>query len=329
MRCLALAQAWMDAGGTATFAVATIPPSIGARLVSARAALRTVAAEPGSAADAAATVALARQEGSSWVVLDGYRFDAEYQRRIKAAGIPFVLVDDDGHGSHYCADVVLNQNFGADVGMYEHRETSTRLLLGPRYVLLRREFADWAGACRTIPDRARTLLVTLGGGRDGGLLGIVRGLRHFEGGDLEAVVVAGPGSLADDALDRAVRDLPFPARVAQDVTDMPALMAWADIAVIAAGGTLWEALHMGAAVMSYVRHPVQERIVEDLARVGAVRYEGYLAGAEPERLLADLSALVASETTRRRMSLLGREIVDGRGARRVVDELATVPGRVE
>ena len=59
MRCLALAQAWQDAGGSCVFLAAELPAALRDRLATERMPTRGVPAEPGSAADAERTSRLA------------------------------------------------------------------------------------------------------------------------------------------------------------------------------------------------------------------------------------------------------------------------------
>ncbi len=83
---------------------------------------------------------LAAAHRASWIVVDGYQFDIAYQRALKAAGLKVLVVDDGGRCGTYCADLVLDQNLDASEVAYSNREAYTRLLLGTRYVMLRREF---------------------------------------------------------------------------------------------------------------------------------------------------------------------------------------------
>src|SRR5271154_4662407 len=82
MRCLALAQAWRDAGGRAIFAMAGSTQSIEGRLRGGGFEVAPVAFPAGSDADAEATALLAQKHGSLWVVVDGYQFGAEYQTAL-------------------------------------------------------------------------------------------------------------------------------------------------------------------------------------------------------------------------------------------------------
>ncbi|MGH9495154.1 MAG: PseG/SpsG family protein, partial [Candidatus Sulfotelmatobacter sp.] len=163
MRCLALAQAWQDAGGQAVFASAKITDALRKRLAAESCDVAAISSPGGSFEDAAQTVALARENKCDWVVVDGYAFGPQYQQVLKAAGLKTLFVDDHGHAPPYSADVVLNQNLTATRELYSDREGQTRLLLGTRYCLLRREFADWREWQREISPVCRRLLVVMGG----------------------------------------------------------------------------------------------------------------------------------------------------------------------
>jgi UDP-2,4-diacetamido-2,4,6-trideoxy-beta-L-altropyranose hydrolase len=143
MRCLALAQAWSKGGDDACFASAKISPSLEQRLLEEKIVTSKIQAAIGGEKDAAQTIDLARKLGAAWIVADGYRFGSKYQKQINAAGFRLLLLDDYGHTGHYYADYVLNQNLSVDRKIYADRESFTRLLVGPRYALLRSEFAAW------------------------------------------------------------------------------------------------------------------------------------------------------------------------------------------
>ncbi|MBE3120100.1 MAG: UDP-2,4-diacetamido-2,4,6-trideoxy-beta-L-altropyranose hydrolase, partial [Candidatus Atribacteria bacterium] len=128
MRCLALAQAWQEKGGRATFVMTTETPAVEARLASEGMQVTHLVTQPGSPEDAQQTVGLAQQREAVWIVVDGYYFGADYQQTIKRAGLRLLFVDDYGHAGHYYADLVLNQNIYANESLYPKREPHTRLL---------------------------------------------------------------------------------------------------------------------------------------------------------------------------------------------------------
>src|SRR5215471_826425 len=163
MRCLALAQTWRRSGGTAVFVSAETTAALDARIVGEGFEAARISATPGTTEDAAQSREIARARNASWIVADSYNFGPGYQRDVRAAGLRLLLLDDYGHAGEYSAELVLNQNLGANADLYARREPHTQLLLGPRYALLRAEFSCWHDWERNIPAVARKVLVTLGG----------------------------------------------------------------------------------------------------------------------------------------------------------------------
>jgi UDP-2,4-diacetamido-2,4,6-trideoxy-beta-L-altropyranose hydrolase len=317
MRCLALAQAWKDAGGRVVLSMAPESQSLEARLRRHGVDVRYLSGRPGSVDDALQTVALAMRERAGWVVADGYHFKDEYQKRIKNAGLKLLLIDDYGHADHYSADLVLNQNISARSDLYRSRETCTRLLLGSRYVLLRREFRRWSGWKREIKERACTILVTLGGSDpDNGTVPIVKALTRLAGFDCEVRIVTGPSNPHAETVEKAISRRNM--RILRSVDDMPALMAWADMAVSAGGSTCWEMSFMGLPFLTVVLADNQKEIASGLDTAGIAENLGWFSDLSEERVMERVSEMIAGREKRERFSVNGRLLIDGEGAFRIV-----------
>ena len=112
--------------------------------------------------DVALTASVAQAHDAEWIVVDGYEFSPEYLSALRATGSRVLYIDDMGQGPFEC-DVVLNQNLHALDTSYS-TAAHTKLLLGPTYALLRKEFAEDISIDleRASEDEPR-ILVTLGG----------------------------------------------------------------------------------------------------------------------------------------------------------------------
>src|SRR5262245_954319 len=121
MRCLALSQAWQDAGGNVIFAMAQTTEGIRARLDREKIEILDLKSPAGTEQDASEVACVASEHSASWMIVDGYQFDAHYQEKLKAAGKRLMVIDDYGHASRYCADFVLNQNISAQPELYGSR----------------------------------------------------------------------------------------------------------------------------------------------------------------------------------------------------------------
>ncbi len=320
MRCLALAQQWQRHGGRVVFAQAETTPALAQRLQAEGMETSPLAVERGSPDDAMRTVEFARTLGAPWVVADGYVFGTPWQKRIKDAGLRLLVIDDYGHTEHYHADLILNQNALAAEGLYQHREPATRLLLGPRYALLRREFLACRDMARVIPPVGRKILVTLGGGDPDNVTGtVIEALAQLP--DTEAVVVVGGSNPNLDAVKQAIARQDRAIRLVVDAANMPELMAWADVAVSAAGSTAWELAYMGLPSGLIVVADNQARIAEALARERVSVNLGGFPEITTGRIATALRTLLQDALSRRDLSGRARQLIDGHGARRVTAAL--------
>jgi UDP-2,4-diacetamido-2,4,6-trideoxy-beta-L-altropyranose hydrolase len=317
MRSLALAQAWCDAGGKAMFAAANLPSSIRARVLEEVDEVTAISAAAGSAKDASETAARAAQFGAEWVAVDGYQFDSEYQSALRAAGLKVLFVDDYGHGAPYSAEIVLNQNSSADPATYHDRQPYTRLLLGSRYCLLRREFTVWRDWKREIPTICRRALVTMGGSDPGNLTVRVIEALSLTRLDLETTVVVGGGNPHAGKIENAVRNAGPKMKMVQDVRNMAELMAASDIAVSAAGSTCWELCALGLPALLIDVSANQTPLAVDLSGRSCAIHAGD-GSVSSNKIANDFRRLCGDHELRQQICRRSRDLVDGEGARRVV-----------
>jgi UDP-2,4-diacetamido-2,4,6-trideoxy-beta-L-altropyranose hydrolase len=316
MRCLALAQTWKRAGGAVTFLLREGLAGIEERIHAEGILLERLPKECGQSPEAFVRVVLGL--GSTIAVLDGYRFGASEQAVLSGAGIDVLTVDDYGHATDYPVRWVLNQNAYAAPEMYAR--TNAQLLLGPSYALLRDEFLPWIGWKRSIPDRARKILITIGGSDpDNASEQVLRSLEFLERNnkDLEVVLVVGSGNPHWASLEAAGERCTVPVRIARSVQDMPALMAWADVAIAGAGVTSYELCYMGLPSLLLIIAENQRRIAERLSELGVAVNAGTSREFRGEVFAGQLQALMDSSERRGAMSHGGRALVDGLGSERV------------
>lgn len=329
MRMIALAQSWRASGGRVVFLCSDITRALEQRIREEGFQREKISATPGSADDLEATTAavsrIAKGNRSVVVALDGYQFSADFQLGVKKTGCRLLVVDDYGHSEAYHADVVLNQNISAREDLYAWRDEGTKLLLGPRFALLRREFVDHCGWMRVIPNKAKKLLVTLGGAdADNVTMKVIDALA----GSGLAVKVAVGGSnphlptlrqAAEAATNGATR-----VELVVNTSDMSGLMQWADMAVAAAGSTSWELAYSGVPSVFVILAENQAANARELEREGCGLCIGDHSGLDESHLRKAIHDLAGNRELRASFASRGREMVDGRGAARVADAFVSL-----
>ncbi len=322
MRCLALAQAWKDAGGKVAFITACQNEGLLERLREEGFEVHLLSSSHPDPGDWEVTKNVLARHPGAWVVLDGYHFDEVYQKRIKDAGNRLLVIDDMAHLKHYYADIVLNQNLHAD-DLHYSCEPYTRLLLGTKYVLLRREFLAWRGWKREVPEMARRVLVTLGGSDpENYTLKVIKALQKVDISGLEATVVIGASNPHAHVLKKAVEQSSIPIRLIQNAKNMPKLMAWADVAISSAGTTVWELAFMGVPTIVGLTAPIEEFLVNGLEKYGLFVNIGWFNRLYADQLVNILNELMRNERKRRDMIVLSQHLVDGAGCARILEHLS-------
>lgn len=312
MRCLAMAREARSKGGRVLFASAELSGDLAKRLQSEGVETASVGAGRGSPQDSRAVARIATRFEADWIVVDGYPFDGRYRRRLRDAldgdRTSILLVDDLG-GDGSAADVVLNQNLHATPDSYPGVDRS-RLLLGGRYLLLRPEFERFQGWERPLRDQLTRLLVVAGADPNDEMAKVVGTLAETVDSSVRVDVV-GINPVVCHQYSPFAERFQFHGRLDK----VSPLMALADAAVSTAGSLCWELLSM--------QLPALLVPVADNQRPGA----SYLAARPGYRILdtagdsngiADWLELVQTFNLRSDVARRGRELIDGRGARRVV-----------
>ena len=313
MRCIALAQAWKASKGDVIFVCAAAVPFALERIRREGLELELVPAVPGSAEDAALTKSIVERHQAKWVAIDGYHFGADYLQAVQTNGSKTLLIDDEGR-PFAIADVILNQNLHATAAMYPDRSDSSSLLLGTRFVMLREEFIKEPPAKRHIPDPATKIVVTFGGGNHPGVLNEALTAVAALGPEIEVAVVG------CEPLQSRQLDCSGNVKSLGNLLDMPSVMAWADIAVSAAGSTCWELCRFGVPSILIDLASNQRPLGRELHSRGIALHVPR-ENADAGNLLHALRQLIGDERRRREMSQKGMELIDGKGTLRVVAAL--------
>lgn len=321
MRCAALAQAWRSRGGAVTVLSCAPRAVLDDSFAAAAVVLAIGSPHPNSNDLAMMLDTIRRQRDGAappWLALDGYHFDLAYQRAVRAAGCRLLVIDDTAHLPDYDADMILNHGAHAPALDYPC-PAGTRLLRGPAYALLRSEFQRQGGRKKFIAQRARRLLVTMGGSDPvNATAKIIEALQHFDPANLTVRVVVGPANGRAEELRRQAAAAGPRILLEIGRQHLAPLMRWADLALSAAGGTCAELAAMGVPMALLALADNQRPIAAALEAAGVAVNLGWHDSISSAQIAASLSALADDFSRRSAMSAKARALVDGRGAERVV-----------
>jgi len=319
MRCIALGQAWQGAGGHVVFIACCTSGLLKERITEEGFLLVELPLPyPESEDDLKTTLETARQVDASWIVTDGYHFDLGYLQAVRKSGFKLLCVDDYNHLAKYEADILLNQNIGAEELEYQCNAECQKLL-GSRHVMLRQEFRASKRPERIFPEIGKKILVTLGGSDPGNVsLKVLEALGRLDVASLEVKIIAGPANPHLDSLQTAIEALEIRCELVASVQRMSELMCWADIAISAAGSTCWELCLTGVPFLIIVVAENQRRVASCLTDQGITVNLGGGDQVEPVGIAEKLNSLLFSRSECERMSVAGGRLIDGFGVDRIL-----------
>jgi spore coat polysaccharide biosynthesis predicted glycosyltransferase SpsG len=196
----------------------------------------------------------------------------------------------------------------------------TRLLLGPKYILLAEAKAPPARAISSIVNR---VLITVGGADPRDITSAVTACAIAALPESAVDVVIGPffGSGADVQIDRlAASHLAVTPH--RGIRDLRPLMSACDLCISSGGQTLFELAFTGTPCVAFGYAENQTANLRGLSARGTIEWVGDVTSSDLlPRLTAQLSGLARDPLRRRRMSESGLTIVDGLGAARVADTI--------
>lgn len=336
MRCLTLADALCDAGAVCMFVcrehqgnmieavrgrgyeVAALSPAAPEAMRAGPSYRDWLGADWKS--DAAETRRAIGDIPVDWVIVDHYGIDARWHNAVRSRAQRIAAIDDIA-GRPFGVDLLINPNLGTTAESYGRDETGSKMLLGPKFALLRPQFAEARRALSRRDGRAERLLICFGGTDYGNATkAAVTAALDASLPDIDVVVVVGAcyphvSDLAQ-CVDRNPRITLLSA-----VVNMADLMVASDLFLGAGGGMTWERAAVGlpALVVSLAENQVHASQNADIA--GIQTYIGDARALSTADYIEQLGLSLSDPEKLRRQEAAGLALVDGCGTARVVQEL--------
>lgn len=253
---------------------------------------------------------LSGELGVDWLIVDHYGLDHVWEGAMRR-GVERIGVIDDLADRLHDADVLLDQNLCAGLetryrGLVPVR---CRTMLGPRYALLRPEFAQAKKALSTRDGTIRRVLVFYGGGdakdETGKALEVFSRLNRQE---ILVDVVVGASNPNLVALRARCERMPK-VTLHVTVSHMAELMARANLALGGGGTATWERCTLGLPTLITTLANNQVPPVSAVAAAGGAWSLGPSETVSVERLASELSRILDSpqevaEVSRRAMAIM-------------------------
>lgn len=270
----------------------------------------------GQEADAGATRA-ALSAAVDWIVVDHYALDCRWERAVRDRTAHLMAIDDLADRCHEC-DLLLDHNVQSASGARyaDLLPAGATSLLGPRYALLRPEFAQMRR--RSAAGPVRRVNIFMGGTDAAGAT--VLALDALDGNALAELpidVVIGGASPHLATIRQRARQRGN-ATVHVDTSRFAALLSAADLAIGAGGIAALERCCVGMPSVTVAVARNQEPALTELARQGAVLHAGRLDRIDVSVLRFLVKRLADDEVERAAIGRMAASVTDGAGGERVL-----------
>ena len=274
--------------------------------------LAVLTSQAGSREDARETTRIAVDKAPSALVLDGKEFDSAYRGSIDFQ--PLVLIDDEGIAAPTTADLVINPNLFASADLYPGIGNRARILIGPRYAMT----AVLPGGRRRRGRRSRPRIIALSGGagwaQAGELLSQAARLLSRQGAHV--TVIKGP-------LSRGGPVIPTGRKISmvENVDDLTPYLAEADLAISAAGSTVWDLAVGRVPAVLYGLSSDQAKLGSALAASNCMAYAGRIEDLSADEVVERVNRMWEDPDGTELMVERAQLLVDPTAAARIVEEI--------
>lgn len=237
---------------------------------------------------------------------------------LKRLGHKIILLDNITP-TRLCADVVIYPS-----ALFENNLDWTgfkgHVYGGSQYVPVDETYLKAREECQMLKHQPPYhLLITMGGSDPRQLTyQIVSSLRHLPQ-PIEIKVVIGPAFMPDPRLDELEQENNPRLGFIRNQNNLSSLMANSHIAITAVGITLYELAAVGVPAIVIANYREDSRDLELYKKLGMNLPLGFYRNITPLQIQNAISLLVQDTTTWQSMRNKGWQLIDGHGARRIVE----------
>jgi UDP-2,4-diacetamido-2,4,6-trideoxy-beta-L-altropyranose hydrolase len=268
------------------------------------------------------TLLIAEIKNSDFLIIDSYLAGKEFYNNFSKHS-KFSVYIDDNLRLDYPTAIILNGTVNSENFPYQ-KERGTEFLLGSQYIPLRNEF--WNIPPRKINVNLSSMLITFGGQDIKNLTVPVLKALNESFPTIKKRIVIGSGFDQTNQIEKLKTDT-VEFFYWPDAKQMRELMLSSDIAISAAGQTLYELAVTGTPTIAIAVAENQKNNITEWKKKGFLLDMIYYSDLNMLRKIILQIEKLKSVTQRKKLSSVGKINVDGQGAKRTVryliDQLCT------
>jgi len=253
----------------------------------------------------------------------------DYYRRLRILASHSVIILDDENQRRVPGDVVINFSITQDPEFYSLlKDSGTIYCIGPAYMPLSDEFYGKWCIKKIIPEECKTIFMNQGGSDPFGLTAKI--IRALELLDLSQTIYVIMGDAISDKHRQELESMQgalknryiFEWGVTH--TRMLEIMEKTDLAITAAGNTLYELAIFGIPSIVICHHERHRIVADKFAERSAIITLGVGTQLHEERIADSVHHLLHHRPARAKLSDAIKKVIDGKGCRRISGVLESI-----
>ena len=258
---------------------------------------------------------LKKYEGDiSYLVIDNYDWSKKYEKKLRTIVKKIMIIDDLANREHDC-DLILDQNFYVD---FKHRydklvPKNCQKLLGPRFVLLRKEFLTSRRKMKI--SRLKKIFISFGGqDTSNETIKVLRAIKNskLEYETINFVIRKSNKNLKRlKILSKEMNGI----KIFTVVNKISKIMENSDLSIGAGGSMTWERAYLGIPTIVSIISKNQLEITNTMEKKGCI----YNMGWARDVTISDYEKIFQKIKIKdlNTMSGKNKKLVDGRGISRI------------
>ncbi len=259
-------------------------------------------------------------ENISLVIVDSYTLSIDFIYKFRECYDGKIAYIDDLNSFLYPVDIIIHGSVLGQFYQYKNNYNNTLILDGLQYNLLRDEFRNLPP--KRIEANVKEVLLTSGAGDSKNMTTKVINI-FIENHLLDTVhlnvIVGSAFKNIDEINELSKRSNKI--KLYFNPKSIVELMKRTDVAITAAGSTVYELFATGTPSVAIITALNQKPFVECLEKKELLINGGQIEDLDTGNLLEKLNALMSKSAERIKMSCLTQDLVDGYGAERVAQNI--------
>ena len=238
-----------------------------------------------------------------------------FLQQLKTLGL-FLITFEDLSSDVFPADIVVIPYLGAESHKFQKKKES-QYLLGPKYFPVREEFLK-ININQTPKENVKTILVTMGGSDPNQITKkVVKALSNLKLNVHLIIVLGYLSQLSCVQVKALLSNYGGSYKVIKDAKNMAKLMNESQLAITNSGLTKYEMANMGLPTIIITNSREYNTLMDDFASYGTAVCLGSNDDVTVESILKSVWQLINDRKKRKKMSSLGKQLVDGQGSERI------------